>query len=513
MNNIKPIICALYTRVSSQGQMGGDYNSLESQRERLEAYCKSQENHQIYKIYEDGAYSGENLDRPKFREMLQDIREGKINCVVTYKIDRLTRSVKDFHVLMDIFDKQNVKFVSVTQCIDTQTATGRLMRNIILDFAQFEREMTSDRTKDKMLQRAQKGLWNGGHAPFGYCRKDKHLVKNPEEASRVEFMFNKFADVPSVAQLREELHKRSWYQRSGQPWGKTVLHYVLRNPVYMGKVRFNGQLYKGEHEPIVEESLFQKVQSLRPDCSHVKTKLQRVFLLKGLLKCNDCGSFMTPHYSQKRLRNGQIQRIAYYRCTKTMHFNNRVCGIKHLNADQTENRIVQYLHDLSQNENYVNMSIEELNKNLQSKTEPLEKEALQIKKRINEIESEIDNYVKALGKGRISIERLEKEIERLETDKNRLLKQLDDINQKINGEVVKDYDATILKRNLNNFKASFGGLTRPEQVEALQCILKDVTAYPDKFLLEIFELAEFTPGSQKSPNWLLGQDSNLGHAR
>jgi DNA invertase Pin-like site-specific DNA recombinase len=161
-------ICGLYTRVSSRNQADADYSSLETQRERLEAFSQSQEDYTIYRVYEDGGYSADSLDRPALKEMLRDIRDGKINCVLTYKIDRLTRSVKDFHQLMDVFDRNGVKFVSVTQSLDTQNPMGRLLRNVLLDFAQFEREMTADRTRDKMYQRAQKGLWNGGHAPYGF---------------------------------------------------------------------------------------------------------------------------------------------------------------------------------------------------------------------------------------------------------------------------------------------------------------------------------------------------------
>ncbi len=157
-------ICGLYTRVSSRNQAEADYSSLETQRERLEAFSRSQENHTIYRVYEDGGYSADSLDRPALKEMLRDIRDGKLNAVLVYKIDRLTRSVRDFHLLMDLFDRNGVKFVSVTQSLDTQSPMGRLLRNVLLDFAQFEREMTADRTRDKMYQRAQKGLWNGGHA-------------------------------------------------------------------------------------------------------------------------------------------------------------------------------------------------------------------------------------------------------------------------------------------------------------------------------------------------------------
>ena len=501
-------ICGLYTRVSSRNQADADYSSLETQRERLEAYCQSQEDYSVYRVYEDGGYSADSLDRPALKEMLRDVREGRLNCVLTYKIDRLTRSVRDFHQLMDLFDRCGVKFVSVTQSLDTQNPMGRLLRNVLLDFAQFEREMTADRTRDKMFQRAQKGLWNGGNVPYGYSAENKRLIVNEEEAPRLRFMFHRFAEVPSLSGLRTELHRRGWYARSGKPWNKMALDHILRNPIYCGLIRFNKQRFKGEQEALIEEVLFTKVQLLRRDRSHGSTKVSRVFLLKGLVRCSDCGSWMTPHYTQKRHKDGSVYRIPYYRCTKTMHFDNSVCQIKHINAESIERTVVQKLSDLSHNEAFLKISVEELNQDLKQKTEPLEREAGQIKKRLEEIDDEIGRYVRALGQGKLSIERLEREITRLDTVKYVLQQQLDDLQLKMNESAMRDFNAELLQKTLRDFRSAFAALTAPEQSEALQCVLKGVTVYPQKLDLEIFELQEFLPGSQNRKEWLPGLDSN-----
>src|SRR5712692_2917591 len=217
--------------------------------------------------------------------------------------------VRDFHLLMDLFDRNGVKFVSVTQSLDTQSPMGRLLRNVLLDFAQFEREMTADRTRDKMYQRAEKGLWNGGNVPYGYVAENKRLMVNAEEGERVRFIFHRFADAPSLAGLRDELHRRGWYTRSGKPWSKTALDQILRNPIYCGLIRFNEDRFKGEHAALIEETLYKNVQSVRRDRSHRSTKLSRVFLLKGLIRCSECGSAMTPHYTQKRHKDGSVYRI------------------------------------------------------------------------------------------------------------------------------------------------------------------------------------------------------------
>lgn len=501
-------ICGLYTRVSSRNQADADYSSLETQRERLEAYCQSQENYSIFRVYEDGGYSADSLERPALKEMLRDIRDGRLNCVLTYKIDRLTRSVRDFHQLVDLFDRANVKFVSVTQSLDTQNPMGRLLRNVLLDFAQFEREMTADRTRDKMFQRAQKGLWNGGNVPYGYDSENKKLIANSQEADRLRFMFRRFAETPSLSGLRHELHQRGWYARSGKPWGKMALDHILRNPIYCGLIRFNEQRFKGEQEALIQEVLFTRVQSLRRDRGHASSKLSRVFLLKGLIRCSDCGSWMTPHYTQKKHKDGSVYRIPYYRCTKTMHFDNSVCQIKHVNADVVERTVVQELSNLSHNETFLQMSVDELNGDLKRKAGPLEREAAQIQKRQAEIESEIGRYVKALGQGKLSIERLEAEIGGLETDKRALHQQLDDLQRKINESAARDFNAELLRRTLRDFRTAFTALTAPEQSEALQCVLKTVTVHPQKLDLEIFELLEFLPGSQNRKKWLPGLDSN-----
>jgi site-specific DNA recombinase len=501
-------ICGLYTRVSSRNQAEADYSSLETQRERLEAYCKSQDNYEIYRVYEDGGYSADSLDRPALKEMLRDLREGKLNCVLSYKIDRLTRSVKDFHQLMDVFDRNGVKFVSVTQSLDTQNPMGRLLRNVLLDFAQFEREMTADRTRDKMHQRAQKGLWNGGNVPYGYTAENKRLIINAEEAARLQFMFQRFAVTPSLAKLRDELHSRGWYSRSKKPWSKSALDQILRNPLYSGYIRFNEELYKGDHAAIVEDCLFRKVQSVRRDRTHGSSKLKRVFLLKGLIHCSVCGSWMTPHYTQKRNKDGSAHRIPYYRCTKTLHFNNSVCSVKHINADHVEGLVVEKLSELSKNEAYLRASVDELNGDLQRKVEPLEREAQRIRKRVNEIEQEIARYVKALGQGKLSIARLEAQIGTLEADKNALQIDLFECERKVNESATRDFNAELLQQTLQDFRTVFSTLTPLEQSEALQCVLKRVTVHPGKLALEVFELEEFHPSSQNRKDWLPGLDSN-----
>jgi site-specific DNA recombinase len=379
---------------------------------------------------------------------------------------------------------------------------GRLLRNILLDFAQFEREMTADRTRDKMHQRAQKGMWNGGTIPYGYRSENKKLVRDETEAPRVQFVFQWFSKDPSIARLRAELRRRGWLTRTGLPWTKTVLSYMLRNPVYLGRVVFNDLSYPGEHESLIDEALFHKVQSLQRETVHATSTIKRPFLLKGLLRCSDCGSYMSPHYAQKRRKDGSVHRTPYYRCTRTMRLDNSVCRIKQMNADQTESAVIENLYDLTQNEAALDASIQELNCDLQAKVEPMQKEAAEIKTRLAELEAEIDRFVQALGKGSISVERLEKELEERETSRKALHIRYDDLQQEINEDAAHEYNAELVKHNLRDFRKVFHALTPPEQTEALQCMLKQITVYPEKLVLDVYELADFSTGSKNRANWL-----------
>ena len=321
-------------------------------------------------------------------------------------------------------------------------------------------------------------------------------------------MFQCFADTPSLSRLRDELHRRGRFTRSGKRWAKTALDQILRNPTYCGLVRFNDQRFKGEHVALIDEALYNQVQSVRRDRSHGTSKQSRVFLLQGLIRCSECGSWMTPHYTQKKHKDGSVYRVSYYRCTKTMHFENAVCSVKHINADQVEGVIVQKLADLSQNEAYLKMSVEELNGDLKRKVEPLERESARIKKRLEEIEQEIRRYVRALGQGKLSVGRLETEISALEGDKQALEQRRDDLQRQINESASRDYNAELLQRTLKDFGATFAALTPQEKAEALQCVLKRVTVHPSRLDVEIFELEEFQLGSQKRTDWLPGMDSN-----
>jgi len=228
--------CAIYTRVSTDNQAEKEFSSCEAQEQKIRSFIASQNDWQIYKIYNDAGFSGAILNRPKLQELLADLKKEKIDVVLVYKIDRLTRSPKDFYQLIEFFEQAKIDFISITERFDTSTPAGRLLRNIMLTFSQFERELTSERTRDKMLERARRGLCNGGHTPYGYARQDKKLVISPKEAEEIKSIFETYIETGSLAETYRILKNQGVKSKFGKNFSKTILAYLLRNPIYIGKV-------------------------------------------------------------------------------------------------------------------------------------------------------------------------------------------------------------------------------------------------------------------------------------
>jgi DNA invertase Pin-like site-specific DNA recombinase len=313
----KPQRCAIYTRVSTDNGLEQEFNSLHAQREAAQAYIKSQA-HEGWKLigdhYDDGGFSGGSLDRPGLQNLLADIRERRIDIVVVYKVDRLTRSLTDFAKLVELFDAHDVAFVSVTQSFNTTTSMGRLTLNVLLSFAQFEREVTGERIRDKIAASKKKGLWVGGVVPLGYEVKDRKLIVNDEEAATVRLIFSRYLDLGSLSTLQRDLRERGIVTRkrtlsSGRAIGGRALTngplaHMLRNRMYIGEINHRDKSYPGEHAPIIDPRLFEAVQTKLTE-NRQGRRLRRQSsnaLLMGKL-FDDRGNPMTPTYAiKKRVR-------------------------------------------------------------------------------------------------------------------------------------------------------------------------------------------------------------------
>ena len=260
--------CAIYTRKSSEEGLDQDFNSLHAQREACVAYIDSQkhEGWQAVKThYDDGGFSGGNMERPALKQLMEDIEAGKVNVVVVYKVDRLTRSLTDFAKIIERFDKHSVSFVSVTQQFNTTSSMGRLTLNVLLSFAQFEREVTSERIRDKIAASKKKGIWMGGTVPFGYDHENRKLLINPKEAQIVKHMYHRYLKLGCVRLLKEDLDRQGIRskvrgEKGGCPFSRGILYGILSNPVYIGQIRHKGTCHQGQHEAIIDRELWEQVQ-------------------------------------------------------------------------------------------------------------------------------------------------------------------------------------------------------------------------------------------------------------
>jgi DNA invertase Pin-like site-specific DNA recombinase len=310
----KKIRCAIYTRVSTDQGLEQDFNSLNAQYDASQAYIRSQAHAGwtlIRSKYDDGGFSGGNTERPALQRLLDDVRDEKIDIIVVYKVDRLTRSLADFAKLVELFDRQGVSFVSVTQQFNTTTSMGRLTLNVLLSFAQFEREVTSERIRDKIAASKRKGLWVGGMAPLGYDTRDRKIIVNASEADRVRTIFERYLELGSLNPLMADLRDKGIITKirtlktgatvGGIPFTRGPLAHLLRNRFYIGEVLFKGEVLPGEQPPIIERDLFEAVQIKLNEqvTNHKAVRMKSEALLAGRI-FDDRGHRMTPSHARKR---------------------------------------------------------------------------------------------------------------------------------------------------------------------------------------------------------------------
>jgi site-specific DNA recombinase len=309
---VRKLLCAVYTRKSTEEGLEMEFNSLDAQREVCEAYIASQKAEGWLLVpdrYDDGGCSGGTLQRPALQRLLADIEAKRINVVIVYKIDRLSRALMDFARLVELFDRNLVTFVSVTQSFNTTTSMGRLTLNVLLSFAQFERELTGERIRDKFAASRKKGMWMGGWTPLGYDVRDRKLVIDVREAAHVRFIFERFERLRSVTKLIPILAAEGIKAKSGKPVEKGYLYRIISNPVYVGEARHKGTSYLGEHKAIIDRALWQRVQDIlkvNPRKRAAHSRARTPALLRGLI-FGPSGTAMTPSHTR---RNGKLYR--YY---------------------------------------------------------------------------------------------------------------------------------------------------------------------------------------------------------
>ncbi|MDG4591296.1 MAG: recombinase family protein [Defluviicoccus sp.] len=348
--------CAIYTRVSTDERLDMEFNSLDAQREAGAAYVESQKHEGWLPVgdrYDDGGFSGGTLERPALKRLLSDIEGGRIDVVVVYKIDRLSRSLMDFAKLVEVFDRCQVTFVSITQSFNTTTSMGRLTLNILLSFAQFEREVIGERIRDKFAASRARGMWMGGMPPLGYDVTERKLVVNEAEAELVRLIFRRFLRVGSATKLGQELRRaghttKSWTtqegnQREGKPIDKGAIYKILGNRVYLGEAVHKGTPYPGEHEAIIDRATWDKVHAILAENTVARsnqTRAQTAALLRGIMFAAG-GHAMTPSHTRKK---GRLYR--YYVATDAIRQGYAECPVRGVPAAEVEDAVVAQVRHL-----------------------------------------------------------------------------------------------------------------------------------------------------------------------
>ncbi len=434
--------CAIYTRKSTEEGLDREFNTLDAQRESGEAYIKSMQSEGwtcLATRYDDGGFTGGSTKRPALQRLLADIKAGKVDTVVVYKVDRLSRSLIDFSKLMEVFEAHKVAFVAVTQQINTATSTGRLMLNVLLSFAQFEREVIGERIRDKIAAQRRRGKWSGGHPVLGYdvdrSGNSPKLVVNAREAARVREVFDLYLSLGSLMPVVEELQRRRWRNKKwktqkgkamgGKAFDRGSLYALLSNPIYIGKVRHRDLAHPGEHEPIVADDVFQRVQAAlrRNGCAGGGGTVRNRYgaLLRGLLICKHCGHTMVHTFSTKG-----ATRYRYYRCTHAIKNGQRMCASGSLPATEIERVVVEQIRCIGDDADLRAEVLRQANEQYESDLSELKREQTELKRELRRHDTEIRRLAAEGPVGEASAGRLADLHDRV-GEAERRLKELKDL--------------------------------------------------------------------------------------
>jgi site-specific DNA recombinase len=398
---------AIYTRKSTSAGLEQDFNSLDAQREACEGYIRSQAHHGwtlIDRRYDDGGFSGANIERPAFQQLLADVDAGNVDVIVVYKVDRLSRSLLDFAKLMDRFNQVGVTFVSVTQNFSTADAIGRLTLNMLMSFAEFEREMIAERTRDKIAAARRKGKWTGGQVPLGYDVVDKKLVPNELEAVLVSDIFDLYIERRSALAVANELNEQKRYTKrrrtndgkakKSHPWNKTDVLRVLKNPVYAGMISYKDEVHEAEHDSIIERERWQQAQEIL----NGKTKSRRGhprnhgYLLRGLLYCELCNARYTTASTRK---NGKEYR--YYRCSTKDKRGNTGCTARQIPAGAIEAFVIDRIREATADGTLAQDIQTKLNERIEERQKNLATERVKLPLAIAELSAEGTDLLRRLS--------------------------------------------------------------------------------------------------------------------
>lgn len=479
--------CAIYTRVSTADQAEGDFSSLDNQRESAEAYIRSQKSNgwQVLPTrYDDGGYSGGTVERPALTKLLEDVEKGLIDTVVVYKVDRLSRSLVDFGRMMEVLDRHGVSFVSVTQQLDTSSSMGKLTLNILLSFAQFEREIIAERTRDKMIAARKKGRFIGGPPPLGY---DVHpdggrLSPNPAEAKRVKAIFKLYLERDTLTETLAELRQRGWktktwrtkrgHLRKGKDFQKGSLHRLLSNPLYVGMVSYDDTLYEGEHKPILKRKLWDQVQeklSENASSGGSGAKDRYGYLLRGLLRCSACDSAMSPSTTTNR---GRVYR--YYTCGSAQRNGWDSCPTKSIPANEIERVIVERIRAIGQDPALVKETVRAAERQRREELKRLRADIQAAAREQKQLKEQEDKLLSVIVNGGTPARRAAEKIEELTQESVATQARTDGLEEQLDSLQAQHINPDDLAKALADFDGIWEVLLPQERRRVIQLLIQQI---------------------------------------
>ncbi len=498
----KPFLVAVYSRKSNDENLTGEVTSLDTQKAACRAYINIQKEkgwQEYPEAFDDPNESGKSLKRPAMRRLLKAVEEDKVQAVIVYKLDRLTRNSRDFHQLLELFEKHNVAFVSATESIDTKSPQGRLMTAIMVQFAQYDREMDVERSKDFHLARARKGLWCAGLPPLGYDLKDKFLVVNEEEVKLVRRIFDLYLIQKSAFRVAEELNRLGFSRKThrtkdgrvlgGKPFDPDTVVRILSRKIYIGLItnKRTGQEFSGQHQPIVSPQVFEAAQKLL--ASHNKREGEVLhgankhgFLLKGLVRCGECKSAVVGYVQTKKQKA-----YRYYKCQSSVNGLPIRCQFKTIGAQKLEEYLIEKLSSLGWNHPLLKRVAEKANKLSQERLSVLEPERRALMEKLETVRQEIRNLLN-LAKGHGASDEAARELQRLEAVQRELQVRVGEMEARIGQGRRAAYDVDVVQGALQRFARFIYKIPVDLRILLIRLLVRQVTVFKNRMRVELHEL-------------------------
>jgi DNA invertase Pin-like site-specific DNA recombinase len=499
----KTVAVAIYTRKSGDENLVGVVTSIDAQKAACRNYIQIQKEkgwQEYQEAFDDPAFSGKDLERPAMRRLLRAVEERRVQAVIVYKLDRLTRNGRDFQDLLELFEKHNVGFVSATESLDTKSPQGRLMVSIMAQFAQYDRELDQERAKDFHLARARKGLWCGGLAPLGYDSKDKKFTVNEEGAKLVRRVFDLYLKFRSPSRVAEELSRLDFRRQTyktkkgklfgGQPFDEDSVSRILQQKIYVGKIVNNrtGLEFSSQYPAIIELEVFDKVQTLMEEhARHERAEYctnKHGFLLKGLPRCGKCGSALVGYVRPKK---NKVYR--YYRCMANVDGTPVSCDFKSITADQLEVMVLRKLEETGLDRGLLERAVREAERHSGAKIAELEAERKDFDANLRRVRQELGTF-RPFAETCGDIESIQKELVRMEAAEKELASCVAKLDTQVAGLKTAGYSLDSAQKAFRKLTLRMKGLPVHRQVGIVRTLVKRLKVWKDRVELDLNELSE-----------------------